>query len=369
MKRKWNSIKNSAGFFGVFFAVWSVFSQPVDSVRISPWRYGKPGAVSVSFDDGDELQYSLAAPLMEKYGIRGTFGIVGEWTFDRPEYTAEEGMFAIRRMSREQIKNLSARNHEIAAHGYRHRPYPRHAPSEKIAGEMHRIKNFLKQITGKPVFTLHYPYSLATDSIRKAASLAGFLFARTANSEKNFNTYENFDPYRLASIPILNDTVPSLREFESTLRSARGKWLIWMYHHIFPPGSKEMKIMQYHRVRHTYSLFPQTFERHMQRIARSGYWTAPEAEVGKYMTERMNTRIEISKGFCRQKIKLLTGLDPRTYDMPLTLEIFSKRKKLKIKQNGKTKIISNPEGKIMLEMMPGEEIIIKKRRFPCGCLP
>ncbi len=367
MKWFWNLNNKLLSVWFIFHPVWisAFWSQPADTVLITPWRYDKPGAVSVSFDDGDELQYSIAAPIMEQYGIRGTFSIVGEWTAEKPAYTAEEGMFKIRRMSWEQLKRLTDKRHEIAAHGYRHVPYPKFAPSDSIAVQMKKIKNLIEQKLQRPVYTLHYPYSIDTDSIRKAARKAGFLLARTAEAGKRFNTYDNFDPYYLASIPIYNDTIPSLEKFQQILDGARGKWLIWMYHHIFPPQAKENRIMKYHNVLHTYSVVPEIFARQMKSIARSGYWIAPEYEVGAYIITRKHAEIQVTGSKCKRIVKLIAHPPSNTPPVPLTLAFYTNWKKVKILQNNKKEIKRNEKGKILLEAYPGEEIIIKNISATC----
>lgn len=43
------------------------------SAQPSPWPNGCQGAVSLSFDDGNESQLTLAIPLLNKYGLNATF--------------------------------------------------------------------------------------------------------------------------------------------------------------------------------------------------------------------------------------------------------------------------------------------------------
>jgi len=46
------------------------------SVKIAAYKGNKAAAVCYTFDDGLRNQYLLAAPIMEKTGINGTFFIV-----------------------------------------------------------------------------------------------------------------------------------------------------------------------------------------------------------------------------------------------------------------------------------------------------
>jgi peptidoglycan/xylan/chitin deacetylase (PgdA/CDA1 family) len=43
---------------------------------ILKWPENKKGAVSITFDDGASSQYQLAVPLLNSYGMKGTFFIV-----------------------------------------------------------------------------------------------------------------------------------------------------------------------------------------------------------------------------------------------------------------------------------------------------
>ena len=41
----------------------------------SPWQSNRQGAISLSFDDGSQSQLDIAVPILEEYGLRGTFYI------------------------------------------------------------------------------------------------------------------------------------------------------------------------------------------------------------------------------------------------------------------------------------------------------
>ena len=43
------------------------------STLVSPWLDNCQGAVSLSFDDGNESQLRLAIPMLDKYGLQATF--------------------------------------------------------------------------------------------------------------------------------------------------------------------------------------------------------------------------------------------------------------------------------------------------------
>ena len=329
------------------------------SVEITPWQGGKSGAVSVSFDDASYTQYKYAFPVLEKYGLKASFGLVGEWTKEEPAYSAEPGMFRVKKMGWEQIRELSGNGYEIAAHGYRHIRYGKYLPVDTLVQQMKRVKLLIESHIDKTVYTMHYPYSFTSDSIVKATQKAGFVLGRTEGQE-DYNTYENFNPYLLVSKAILNDTIPNVQEFQKILQQAKGKWLILMYHHLFPEDSKEIRILKHHKVLHTYSVAPPAFDKQMKLVNNSSYWVDTEANIGRYILERKHTKLRYRK-FCKTlKIKTKIDLDAEVYNMPLTLSMKIPWQKVSVKgslHDGVYKLIN---GRLLIDVLPGNTVKIKK---------
>ncbi len=329
------------------------------SAGICTWKDDKPSAVSITFDDASYTQYEYAYPVLSKYHFNATFSLVGEWTKEQASYSAEPGMFEIKKMGWQEIRELQKAGNEIASHGYRHRRYDRRLPLDTLAKQMKINKTLIENHTGATCYTIHYPYSFANDKTALAAKKAGFWFGRTGNENYNSDTPSNL--LLLNSKAILSDTVPNLTEFENRLEQARGKWLILMYHHLFPKGSKEMHILDYHKVRNTYSLYPETFEKQMQILSQKNYWVAPVKSIGKYIIERQHTKLKTYRCFGRYIIKLKTKTD-KFYDEPLTIRVKLPWQKVKVKIAGKETVYTNKQGTILLEALPGSKIIIKKTK-------
>ncbi len=328
------------------------------SAEICTWKDDRPAAVSITFDDASYTQYEYAYPILSKYHFKATFSLVGEWTKEEASYSAEPGMFQIKKMGWPQIRRLHQDGHEIASHGYRHQRYDRHLPIDTLAAQMKKNKTLIERHTGAPCYTIHYPYSFAWDETASAAQKAGFWFGRTGDDTDNSATPSNL--WMLKSRAILNDTIPDLSAFKEWLEQARGKWLILMYHHLFPKGSKEMHILEYHKVRNTYSLYPETFDKQMQMLAQTGYWVAPIKTVGKYIIERQHTRLRTYRCIGRFIIKLKTDLG-NEYDEPLTLRVKVPWPQVSVKINGKENVYANTQGTLLLEALPGSKIVIKKQ--------
>lgn len=104
-------------------------------------------SVLISFDDTRADHYLAAAPILEKYGYRGTFYIM----------TVSIGKAGY--MSKEQIRELSDRGHAIGLHTWDHQDL------RKLAADQWKIqidnpKAMLEEITKKEVTSLTYPFGL-----------------------------------------------------------------------------------------------------------------------------------------------------------------------------------------------------------------
>lgn len=61
--------------FGILLSSASYAQPPAGTTGIEKWQYGKRGAVSITYDDGSINQFRKAIPMMNSYGLPGTFFI------------------------------------------------------------------------------------------------------------------------------------------------------------------------------------------------------------------------------------------------------------------------------------------------------
>jgi len=103
-----------------------------------------PKSVLITFDDGLEDNYTLAAPLLRKYNFIATFFINGKYIGSQAShlFVAEDRYKKI--MSPEQLKKLSTQNFDIANHFYSHQPLISLSPAQ-IKSEYEQNAKFLKQ--------------------------------------------------------------------------------------------------------------------------------------------------------------------------------------------------------------------------------
>jgi peptidoglycan-N-acetylglucosamine deacetylase len=70
------------------------------------WPGGKKACVTLTFDDSIPSQYETAEPLMQKYGLKGTFFMMGSWWFIPPNL--------------DNWKKVHEDGNEIALHSFGH---------------------------------------------------------------------------------------------------------------------------------------------------------------------------------------------------------------------------------------------------------
>ena len=347
-------------FVLISFGIKNADAQKQNSVNahFTTWYENKAGAISISFDDASYTQYEYAYPILEKFKLKATFSLVGEWTEEYPSFSAEPGCFEIQKMGWKQLAELANDGNEIAAHGYFHKKYDKNKAVPELASEMRKMITLIESEIHTKVYTLHYPYSYASVNIPIAAKEAGFLFGRTGLDIVNSANPRQM--YLLASNAILNNESPDSLKFQKWIDQAKGNWLILIYHHLFPKHSKEMELIRFHQVKNCYSLLPETFEKQMEMIIASRYWAAPIASIGKYITERNNTEIKTVVGKKKIYIYTFTNLDTSIYNQALTIEIELNWKKAKIEGSLQDGIVEIQNNKLLVNILPENELILSK---------
>lgn len=85
-------------------------------------KFNGQGMITLSFDDGREDFYRVIFPIMQKYGLVGTFHIITGWIDGSYEAPDREGWESAQagHMSLEQIKECHKAGFEISGHGDLH---------------------------------------------------------------------------------------------------------------------------------------------------------------------------------------------------------------------------------------------------------
>jgi len=135
--------------------------------------------VVVSFDDGDLSCHTIAAPILERHGLRGTFFVVTNW-IGQPGF-----------MNADQLRDLVRRGHSVHSHSRSHPRLPSLAVAD-IDGEVLGSKTDLEAILDCAVTQFSIPGGAYDDRVIDAARRAGYQAVFTSVEGYNDATAETF---------------------------------------------------------------------------------------------------------------------------------------------------------------------------------
>ncbi|MDD4382197.1 MAG: polysaccharide deacetylase family protein [Candidatus Dojkabacteria bacterium] len=122
--------------------------------------------VMITFDDGTRGHYTVAYPLLKKYGLTGTFYIVT----NRSSIIGTE------------LKEMANSGMEIASHSATHPNLVNITDMEQLDYEIYNSKSMLTARTGKPVYGIAYPACVADTEVYSRVAGAGYLIGGSCGS-------------------------------------------------------------------------------------------------------------------------------------------------------------------------------------------
>ena len=206
---------------------WSAIKARVSN-RLARHLYASPlvlsgtdPMVSFTFDDIPETAATIAAPLIEEYGGRGTFyvagGLLNQWSGHWNGADADD------------IIRLHATGHEIACHTFTHRRTT-DLDAETMAEEVELNRRFLEGLDASiRLENFAHPYGLA--SISRKSQLAGMF--RSARSVLPGINSGSIDLHFLRAMPLVNQLIDAGgidRAFGEAVET--GGWLIFYSHDV-----------------------------------------------------------------------------------------------------------------------------------------
>lgn len=130
--------------------------------------------VMLTFDDTDLPQYTIAKPVMEKYGFKGLFFIMTV-SLGRPNY-----------MTKDQVKQLSDAGNEIGSHTWDHKNIKKFTDAD-WAIQIDKPTKTLETITGKQVKYFAYPFGLWNTAAIPQLKKHGFVAAFQLSEKRDQN--------------------------------------------------------------------------------------------------------------------------------------------------------------------------------------
>ncbi len=329
-----------------------------ETFTICDFHENKKGAVSISFDDAGYTQYQFALPELDKYYLKASFGITDEWLQDNPGLFADEGSFKIKRLGINEVNKILDRGNEISLHGLFHKHTDNNPDLLYSTDYIKEAKIILEQRLGKKISTIHFPPYDFENSLSTTIETTGLLFGRGGSENMGNNQPGNINYKYLNSI-LMIENFPDQYQLDSILKQGRGKWTIFSYHHFFEPNSNEFKLAETGKYNNTWSINPETFKKQIRLIRNSGYWIAPISTIGKYLKEKEEAEIEISRYSNLIFLTITNNLDGNIYNQPLTIEFSTPAKKVKISGSASDGDYENRIGKIYFSVLPNKEVTIE----------
>ena len=121
-------------------------------------------SVIISFDDSHMEHYTLAAPILKRYGFKAVFFVMTV-TIDKKGF-----------LTARQIKQLAQQGHVIGAHTWDH-PNLSHLHPNQMERQLLPPKKMLEAISGKQVDCFAYPFGAWDEQVLNEMQHAGYVTA------------------------------------------------------------------------------------------------------------------------------------------------------------------------------------------------
>lgn len=166
--------------------------------------FSAPDHVVVSFDDGCESDWIVAAPLLAARGFDATFYVVSRWVGRRRGF-----------LSAAQLRELSDAGFEVGSHSATH-AFLTDLHDGALRRELVESKRDIEEMIGRTVVHLSCPGGRASRRVADAAREAGYETMATSRIGVNG---PSTDPFALARCAVQRDT--TRRTFEAFCRGKR----------------------------------------------------------------------------------------------------------------------------------------------------
>lgn len=147
----------------------------------------------ISFDDGNQTDYTIAFPLLEKFGFKATFFLTSDF-IDKPGH-----------LSKSQIQKMSQEGMEFGTHGKTHQ-FLSTLNENELKLELLESKKVLEDITDKRIDLLSLPGGYHSSKVKEITQELGYKGICTSKFGLNEN---NTDPFELKRISLRFDDPPS----------------------------------------------------------------------------------------------------------------------------------------------------------------
>lgn len=185
---------------------------------------GAGSLVSLTFDDGLPCQIANALPMLNRWGLDGTFFLIAA---DASEYGP---------LQKEVWRDAYGYGHEIGSHTVTHRK-PFTLSTADAVWEARRSKGYLENMINGMVTTFCYPFTDAPAALQDAVRGCGYVAARGGRGARPDKYLVPGDGANLFNVPCFHvgpQTIVDCQQWiDETVR--RGAWLTLMFHGVGDP--------------------------------------------------------------------------------------------------------------------------------------
>jgi peptidoglycan/xylan/chitin deacetylase (PgdA/CDA1 family) len=265
------------------------FADP-PGIEITQWKHNKPGALTLTFDDGYAAQYSVGVAALNEHGLKGTFFV----------FTECASMCVPRHVSWDDWRSAAGAGHEIGSHSKTH-PYLSTLSAaeleDEIIGSQEEIDG---EITSQSCLTFAYPYGDFNQSA-KAMVESTYIGARGIDAGLNSPPFDLYD----ANV-WFPESVDGSLEYQADLAELSGAWMIAGFHGL--DGTEYGPVTE------------EEFRQFLNHIVTKNLWIDTFGAVTRYIKERESAAISlISSSSTEMVLGLTDDLDDNLYDQELTI--------------------------------------------------
>ncbi len=271
------------------FAAETAAEDAAPAARIARFADDRAAAISYTFDDNLRDQYTLAVPMLNEVGFKGTFFVIPGVTAETQEEAKqkENKTRAWGSISWPELQEMAAEGHEIASHTWSH-PNLQKLPAEEVDAQLSKAYDAIKTRMGKPPLTIAFPFNASTPEVKAAALKyhVAYRAYQTATGGKS--------------------TVASLNAWADKLVEDR-KWGVIMAHAI---GNGYAALSD-----------PEILRTHLKYVKsrERDIWVDTFANIARYEKERDDAKLTLTGGAGNATCVLSSTLNPQLYDVPLTI--------------------------------------------------
>ncbi|MBI3948550.1 MAG: polysaccharide deacetylase family protein [Armatimonadetes bacterium] len=129
--------------------------------------------VAITFDDGYEDAYRLAAPVLERYRYPATFFLIADRLGGWNDWDTPAGTEGYRLIGRDEALDLARRGFTLGSHSRTHRELPG-LSQKQLRDEVTGSRRSLAQQLGMPVRFFAYPFNITDRRCQNAVRRAGY---------------------------------------------------------------------------------------------------------------------------------------------------------------------------------------------------